>query len=265
MKYRLKTLVNRPSGSFIALPEIQPALQHEKLMLAALRRLLKVIRSHTMEEILPMAIREMQASKAQVRDAASDWERFRLLSRAMARAVSESVERVLKLQSQDHTKQWFKAVKKALGVDLSAVVSEEDLTELLEQAATRNAGLITNISEVMVNRIQQTVMQSVLTGGTVKTLKERLVEDFQFGDKRAQLIARDQTAKLNADLNRFRHQEAGCEKYVWRTSKDERVRSRHKKLDGKVYRYGEPTGAEQGLPPGQPIRCRCVAIAVVEF
>jgi uncharacterized protein with gpF-like domain len=39
----------------------------------------------------------------------------------------------------------------------------------------------------------------------------------------------------------------------------------HRSLDGKVYEYGKPTGAEQGLPPGQPINCRCVARGIVEF
>jgi len=265
VKYRLKTLVSRPKGSFLALPEIQPSLRFEKELLGVYRRLFKVIRQHTYEEILPMAIRETQAAKNLHRDAASDWERFRLLSTAMARALNESINKILSLQASDHTAKWKKSVKRAIGVDLQAVVAEEDLTELLEQATTRNAGLITNVAEATVNRIQQSVTQSVLTGGSVKDLKARLIEDFSFGEKRAQLIARDQTAKLNSDLNRFRHQEAGCEKYTWRTSKDERVRSRHKKLDGKIYRYGEKTGAEQGLPPGQPIRCRCVAIAIVEF
>lgn len=265
MKYRLKTLAKRPAGSFVALPEIQPTLRTEKEYLAALRRLLKVIRQHTLEEILPMAIREMKAYRAQTRDATTDWDRFTLLSTAMARAVSEAVNKVLALQAKEHTSQWFKAVKKALGVDVSAIVTEEDLVDLMEQAAIRNASLITNISQSMTNRIQQTVQQAILTGSPVSELKARLVEDFKFGDKRAQLIARDQVSKLNSDLNRFRHQEAGCNKYTWRTSLDERVRSRHKKLNGKVYAYGEATGAEQGLPPGQPIRCRCIAIAIVEF
>ena len=266
MKYRLKTLVNRPSGSFIALPEIQPSLRFEKELLAAIRRLLKVIRQQVYAEILPMAIAERAAMKrALTGDAQSHWDMLRAITNAMSRTVSQTVSKILSLEAGEHTKKWLRTTKKAIGVDLAAVVREEDLTELLEQAATRNASLITNIGEQTVNRIQQTVTQAVLSGTPVKDLKARLIEDFGFADKRAQLIARDQIAKLNADLNRFRHQEAGCEKYQWRTSRDERVRSRHKALHGKIYEYGKPTGAEQGLPPGQPIRCRCVAIAIVEF
>ena len=53
--------------------------------------------------------------------------------------------------------------------------------------------------------------------------------------------------------------------YTWMTSRDERVRPRHKELDGKEYEYGKPTGAEDGLPPGQPIMCRCVARGIVEI
>ncbi|WP_442880212.1 minor capsid protein [Aurantimonas sp. A2-1-M11] len=63
----------------------------------------------------------------------------------------------------------------------------------------------------------------------------------------------------------MRHQQAGVASYVWMSSRDERVRERHRALDGKEYRYGEPAGAEQGLPRGQPIQCRCVARGIVEI
>ena len=99
----------------------------------------------------------------------------------------------------------------------------------------------------------------------MRDLRARLKADFGIADKRAALIAQDQTAKLNSDLNRIRQEQAGVTSYEWRTSRDERVRERHRKLDGTVYKWGEPTGAEEGLPPGKPIRCRCVALGVVDF
>ena len=44
---------------------------------------------------------------------------------------------------------------------------------------------------------------------------------------------------------------------------DSRVRPLHQRLNGKIYEWGKPTGAEHGLPSGQPVRCRCRAKAVL--
>ena len=80
---------------------------------------------------------------------------------------------------------------------------------------------------------------------------------------RADLIAQDQTIKLVADLNRYRQEQAGIKRYRWVSKQDDRVRPLHQRLNGKIYEWGKPTGAEHGLPPGQPIRCRCRAKAVL--
>jgi uncharacterized protein with gpF-like domain len=85
---------------------------------------------------------------------------------------------------------------------------------------------------------------------------QTLQEQFGITDRRAK-IARDQTSKLNSDLNKIRQQQAGVTTY--------KVRERQRKLDGKSYKWGEATGVENGLPPGQPINCRCLARRIVEF
>ena len=78
---------------------------------------------------------------------------------------------------------------------------------------------------------------------------------------RADLIARDQIGKLNGRLTQFRQQEAGIKQYIWRTSRDERVRSSHRERDGKTYDWDNPPPDGH---PGMPIRCRCVAIPVID-
>ena len=157
------------------------------------------------------------------------------------------------------------AARRAFGIDLSSVVREEDLEGYLEQAALRNAALIRGMADDLLKRVAQETTSALINGESVAQLQKRLRHQLEVSDSRARLIARDQTSKLTSDLNRIRHEQAGIEKYIWRTSMDERVRARHAKLEGKVYKYGEPTGAEQGLPPGQPIQCRCTAQGVVEF
>lgn len=77
---------------------------------------------------------------------------------------------------------------------------------------------------------------------------------------RMELIARDQSSKLNSRLNRARQEEAGIDQYKWVTARDERVRDRHRSLDGTIQKWNTPTN--DGFP-GDAINCRCVAIAVI--
>lgn len=262
MKYQLSSMVERKPGTTTLVPIIEPPPGLERSMLARLRKLLHEMARLFRELILPSYTRTQEL----IQDTdETTWEQVRLAMRAMAREVSRQVQDLMKLEGQRHTKAWMAIARKTFGIDLAGVIQEEDLTEYLQAAGIRNAGLITSLSDDLVKWVQQETMTSVINGEGVRKLQNRIRKQLNIGDSRARLIARDQTSKLTADLNRIRHQQAGVNEYIWRTAKDERVRTRHVALEGRKYKYGEPTGAEEGLPPGQPIQCRCVAQAVVEF
>lgn len=267
IRYRLTTLVEgRRKGSTVQLPVIAGTLAAERAYLKALRMVLREMARETRENIVPLAVAEMQANRAMMSDADRSWFR-RLLEMSIDLAISAEgmVGRILGLEAERHTERFMETAKRAMGVDLVAVVRREDLGDYLTAAGLRNASLIKGLADDTVKRVQQTVTNAVINGRSAADLRKDLTRQFQFSDRRARLIARDQIAKTNSDLNRIRHQQAGVTEYTWRTSADERVRPRHRDLEGKVYKYGEPTGAEEGLPPGQPIQCRCIAQAIVTF
>lgn len=269
LNYKLGKLASRRAGTSAPLPAIHGSVGTETAYLKALRVMLRSMASAVRDEVIPAVERDM-AIKLVARGFTGDidgsvFERIAQLGNALANVAHGTVMRILGLESQRHTKAFMATAKRTLGVDLQAVVRNDDLAEYLEAAATRNIGLIRGLSQLLTQRVQHTVTSHVIAGGTVPELRTKLRDDFGFADSRARLIARDQTAKFNSDLNRIRHKQAGIEKYTWRTSHDERVRPRHRKLDGNIYAYDEPTGAEQGLPPGQPVQCRCIAQAIVEF
>lgn len=258
--YRIVDLVDRRKGKTI-LPPIEERLSARKSYLAALRTMNRVLVQHVRDDIIP-AYRPIRLT----RDAdEGTFRSFRALADALSRITGQTVERILQLEARRHTDTFVKDARRALGVDVTAIVRQEDLEEYLQTAVARNTGLIKSLSEDMVKRVEQAVIANELNGRSVKELKRVLVEEFGIVDRRAQLIARDQTAKLNSDLNKIRQQQAGINDYKWMTSGDERVRKLHKSLDGKEYEWGEYTGAEGGLPPGQPVQCRCIARAVVKF
>lgn len=63
---------------------------------------------------------------------------------------------------------------------------------------------------------------------------------------------------------RFRQQNAGIGEYEWSSSHDSRVRPSHRDFDGHIYSWQGSPQAPEG-PPGWPIRCRCVALPVIDL
>lgn len=265
LRYSLAKAADRPKVSRVLLPPVSPRLAPEKQYVAVLRRVLNGAALEVAESVIPLYQAE-RVARAYTGDADPNWfVRLRSLINELTNVATGAVRNILDLEGRQHTKGFMAAAKKALGIDLAAVIHDEDIVYYVETAVARNVSLITNFGDDLLKRIEQTVYENSIAGNTVATLKAKLKEQFGISDRRAQLIARDQIGKFTSDLNRIRQTQAGVTSYEWMTSHDERVRERHRRLDGKVYKWGEATGAEDGLPPGQPIRCRCVARGVVEF
>lgn len=267
LRYSLAKTVSRPKGTRAVLPPVSPRLAPELQYKAALRRMLAEAARETREGIIPLYQADQamdRARRAFTGDAArGDWfVRLRSMMRAMDAVATGTVRTILDLEAKQHTKGFMAAAKRALGIDLAAVVRDEDLTDYVETAVARNVSLITSFSEDIVKRIEQTVYDNSIAGNTVATLKAKLKEQFGIADRRAQLIARDQIGKFTGDLNRRRQQQAGLEEYEYMTSQDERVRPLHQSYDGKTYRWDSPPADGH---PGTAVRCRCVARGIVVF
>ena len=179
-----------------------------------------------------------------------------------SRALSSAMERAAKAADAHSRAQWS-AQAEALGLD----VTGDDLFLSARMAGFRkeNLGLIRSLCAEHVRRVGKVLRENA--GARVETIARELQEATGASKARAQLIARDQVLKINGQLTRDRHEAAGITSYVWSASRDVRVRSRHKQLDGTRQRYDDPpvvdlrTGRRGN--PGQDINCRCCAIPVL--
>jgi SPP1 gp7 family putative phage head morphogenesis protein len=112
--------------------------------------------------------------------------------------------------------------------------------------------------------VSETVEQAHRQGVRVEVLAQDLVERFGVSNSRAELIARDQTLKLNGQINRSRQQAAGVQEYTWRATKDLRTRKGHRRLNGTVHNWNAPPDTGNGHHhPGDEVNCRCQAIPVI--
>lgn len=157
----------------------------------------------------------------------------------------------------------------------------------IDQFRETNVDLITSIPEDMLDEVSSVIEDAWEAGARVETLSDSILERFDVSESRADLIARDQTLKLNANLAQTRAQSAGLNRYVWSTSgQDERVRGNptglypnpsktgrvtadHYHLDGKIFSYDDPPVVDERTGrtanPGEDYQCRCTAAPILDF
>jgi SPP1 gp7 family putative phage head morphogenesis protein len=143
-----------------------------------------------------------------------------------------------------------------------------------------NVKLIESIPAQLLDEVDKTIENAWAKGQRVEVLRTEVQKRFDVSKSRADLIARDQVLKLNAQITKSRQTSAGIVEYVWTTSHDERVRgnpdgkypdsdSDHYSLDGTRQRWDVPpvTNRKTGATnhPGEDYQCRCVAVPVVSF
>lgn len=168
--------------------------------------------------------------------------------------------------------QWGRQVNAANGQEMERVIGinpvtvDPQVTQALLLFRRASVDLIGSISQDQLASVLELVNQAANSGMRVETLAKRLEERYRVTRSRARLIARDQTLKTNADLSRLRQERVGVTRYRWSTSRDDRVRDHHRRLEGTVHDYSDPPVTnDQGdrNNPGEDYQCRCVAVPIL--
>lgn len=155
--------------------------------------------------------------------------------------------------------------KRDLGIDI--FVDNSELRDYVQASIYDNVRLIESIPAQYLTQVDSIVMTNIRAGGRPSAIAKLLQEQFGVTERRAKLISRDQTAKVNGDLNAKRQTAAGFPYFEWTDSGDERVRDRHADINDKVTVYGKgvyswnnPPLSDRGTPiiPGSDFSCRCI-------
>lgn len=132
-------------------------------------------------------------------------------------------------------------------------VPGEHTTDMLTSWTVENVKLIKGINDDQIKKIETLLLRADRNLMEPGDLRKTIQQIMGSTVKRATLIARDQSLKLNGQLDRLKQTNAGVDRYVWRTSRDERVRPEHRAREGKVYSWNEHP------QPGEEVQCRCSA------
>ena len=194
-------------------------------------------------------------------DLQKDMEEFGLYDR---------IERIAKNTKRTTSREWKKDVKATLGIDLLDDYYEgEFYEELLKKWIEDNVALIKTIPQDTLGEMREVILDGYRNGKLTKDIAKEIQHIYGVEKRHAQFIARDQTAKLNAQISRKQQEDAGVKEYVWSTSGDSRVRDSHRALNNKRFRWDDPPVVDiktgRRCHPGQDYQCRCVALAVFDY
>lgn len=229
------------------LAELRAQVEHA--LRPALQRALQVKLDGPADDLKVVIDQIEQTQSPQWQDAAVD---------QLARAIAQSVS----VQNREQIDAQLQA-----GLGFKLFPTDPNLSDHLNLFVADNVRLVSSIRSDLLDELHGVVLRAARSDDR-EELQREIAERFDVADSRAELIAVDQVGSLNGELTRMRHQSAGITEYVWDTSHDSRVRYGHQLLQGTRQTWGKPpvenprTG-DRG-EPGKPIRCRCVAIPVVD-
>lgn len=161
-----------------------------------------------------------------------------------------------------------------VGKSLTMTV-DKPLSAMMDAAAQESVALIKRVPGQYLPNVQQDVMRSITTGNGLQDLVPQLKARNVKVRNWAENVARDQTRKAYATINRERMEAAGIRKFKWLHSggsNDPREYHLHAwpaGLNGGIFSFDDPpiidkrTG-ERGFP-GQAPYCGCTMLPVIDI
>lgn len=142
-----------------------------------------------------------------------------LFDAQIARVASSTVSRA----EADNAEHFRDSVNQAVGIDFQLITKPKGMTDYLEASTAENVNLIKSIPRDYFEKVESLVLGGMKDGLAPTAIAKQIQAETGVTARRAKLIARDQTSKLNSDLTRQRQAAAGIEFYKSVDAGDVRV------------------------------------------
>lgn len=117
---------------------------------------------------------------------------------------------------------------------------------LLQSKSLENANLIKTIPSLFAQKATEFATEEYLKGNRADVVKNKILNMYShLTEVEAQRIARTEVSKTSTQLVQIRSQAVGLDWYVWRTSKDRRVRHSHDIMEGVLVNFNNPPNPEK--------------------
>jgi SPP1 gp7 family putative phage head morphogenesis protein len=181
------------------------------------------------------------------------------------RPWAESVARRMLDDVDRRDQQLWRRLSEDMGVEMRRTIETAPEGDRLRALMRENVSLITSLPREAAERVHEATIRG-LEGTPRDDVLKMIRELGHVTEGRAKLIARTETGRAATSLTQARAEIIGSEGYIWRTAEDSDVRDRHKKLNGKFFRWEEPpVSGERGerSHPGAIYNCRCYPEPVI--
>lgn len=163
-----------------------------------------------------------------------------------------------------HTDSSFRSALKDAGWAVEFKMTRP-MQEALQASITENISLIKSIPVQYLAHLEGVVMRAYSSGRDLGAMVKEIEGMYPVTKRRAALIARDQSNKANAIVNKARQLELGITEAIWLHSHAGKTpRPDHVAANGKKYKVAEGCLISgEYIQPGELINCRCVSRAVL--
>ena len=136
---------------------------------------------------------------------------------------------------------------------VGAKIDRKPPKKMIDNWVKSNVSLILDIGDREVRQLEELFRSAAYSKTPKAELQKRVTGILNGGKRRALTIAKDQTGKLNAQLNEYKQTKAGIKAYIWRTTSPN-PRKQDREQNGKRFLWSQPP---EGGHPGQKINCMC--------
>jgi SPP1 gp7 family putative phage head morphogenesis protein len=161
----------------------------------------------------------------------------------------------------------FKFSTKSI-INITPSLTNEDKMRIATEYSENLKLYIKDFTEDQILELRELVNENVLEGYRPANLEKIILDRFQISQKKARFLAKQETSLLTAKYRQLRYEDAGFEKYIWRSARDDRVRPDHAELNGKECYWKdapiENKSTGNKAHPGEAFGCRCLAVPVYE-
>lgn len=195
------------------------------------------------------------------------WAEFQSMFDGIAKAEAERMVNSADRASKAATYSSLKELSG--GLSIKTDVLSAAAKETLKASVVENVALIKSIPSQYFDQITQATMRSITSGKGLAELQPQIKKYEGITERRADLIATDQTRKAYSAMNRDRMAAVGITKAEWiHSGGGSHPRETHVALDGTIYdvkkgAYDPAVG--EWIQPGFLINCRCSSRPVIEF
>lgn len=193
---------------------------------------------------------------------------FALESKYLA---EQMLDKTLKV-SESNLKDSLKQLSGGLSIKTSIVPPE--LVDVITASIAENVSLIKSIPEQYLKDVTGSVMRSITSGQGMYDLLPEIRKYGLHTERRAELLALDQTRKAYTSVNATKLDNLGVTHFEWIHSGGGQVpRESHLRIDGHIFSFAnlQAEQAALGVPkddrglPGYPPNCRCTFSPVIDF